>query len=202
MNKDEAILRTKYSRCDGTVICGQRNKYDYFSTPSYVVRALLETIKFEGRILDPCCGKGEISKLLKREGYKVKEIDIEAHKFGVGKKQDFLSYYRKVSNIVANPPFNIALEFIKHALDLAYKKVCIVTRLAFLETNLRHRELFMLYPPTSIMLFSRRIDFRPNGNLFGGGLASIWIIWDKEIRSKYTKFYWYNKKEVSRNGES
>ena len=183
------------SRLDSVLICGQRNqrnKHDYYSTPPYVMKALVDTINLNGLILDPCCGKGEMGKFFKSLKYKVVEIDINADNHGYGVKDDFLNFTSPVDNIVANPPFSHALEFIEHSLRLARKKVCMVTRLAFLETSKRHTKLFKVHPPATIILFSKRIDFRDNNNLFGGGFASVWVIWDQEHKSHKTNFVWYN----------
>ena len=46
-------------------------KNGFVETPSYVTNALLENETFEGNILEPCCGKGAISKVLKDAGYNV-----------------------------------------------------------------------------------------------------------------------------------
>lgn len=56
---------------------GKRKKQgDFYETPRWAIEALLKREGFDGVILEPCCGKDAISKVLEVYGYKVKSSDI------------------------------------------------------------------------------------------------------------------------------
>ncbi len=72
-----------------SIIIGKKDKEhvrDYYCTPPYATEQLLNRIKFKGKVLDPCCGKGEMTKILKKYGHDVSGFDLY---FG-RKKVDFL----------------------------------------------------------------------------------------------------------------
>ena len=46
-----------------------RHKNDFYQTPYNITRRLLEIEKFKGRILEPACGAGAITAVLKEAGY-------------------------------------------------------------------------------------------------------------------------------------
>ena len=50
---------------------GDRQKDDFYATPAASTEALLSVEKFDGRIWEPCCGQGHISKVLSAAGYEV-----------------------------------------------------------------------------------------------------------------------------------
>ncbi len=163
----------------------QKNRgkiYDFYRTPSYVTEQLLIREKFKGIILEPCCGDGAISKILENNNYYVVSSDIEANKHNYGKQKDFLEY-KSVSNIITNPPFTYATDFILHGLKIVKRKLAILARIALLETPKRYELIFKDYQPKCIYIFSRRINF--NGiDTFGGTLLICWYVWDKDYTGK------------------
>lgn len=56
---------------NGTV----RRLQDYYATPGWVTEGLLQKERFWGRVWEPACGAGYISKILKSEGLKVFSSD-------------------------------------------------------------------------------------------------------------------------------
>lgn len=170
----------------------QKNKgkiYDFYKTPSYATKQLLLRENFKGIILEPCCGDGAISKVLREDDYYVISSDIEANKYNYGKQKDFLSY-SSASNIITNPPFTYATDFILHGLKIFKNKLAILARIALLETSKRYELIFSKYPPKCLYIFSKRINF--NGiDTFGGALLTCWYVWDKDYRDK-TYIDWIN----------
>lgn len=76
----------------------------FVQTPEKITEILLKEENFEGDILEPCCGKGAISKVLLSHGYSVKSSDI--HEYGYGEKKDVFKLQGMYDNIITNPPFN------------------------------------------------------------------------------------------------
>lgn len=155
-----------------------RESQDFYPTPEYATRSLLSIEKFEGSIWECACGDGAISKLLPKEN-KVISSDLVDRGYGeVG--IDFLKENRKVDNIITNPPYKLAQEFIEHSLKCANKKVVMLLKLNFLEGQKRY-DFFKSTPLRSVYVFSKRLSF-DKGNEKGKGsglLAYAWYIWEQ-----------------------
>ena len=87
---------------------------DWYPTPAWGTEALLKYETFEGNILEPCCGDGSMSKVLKTTGNTVISSDLVDR--GYGEVKDFFEVTNKYDNIVTNPPYNIASKILDHAL--------------------------------------------------------------------------------------
>lgn len=92
----------------------------------------------------------------------------------------------RADNIITNPPFKSAQKFIEKALTIATKKVVILQRLAFLESKERYK-LFTTTPLKCIYVFSKRLNFYPNGindKKKSGMLAFAWFVWEQGYNKK------------------
>ncbi len=165
---------------------------DFYVTPAWGTRALLKHETFSGVILEPCCGNGAMSEVLKEHGNKVVSSDL--HDRGYGKVADFFSFKKSIDNVVTNPPFNIAEEIFTHAFALAEKKVCLLLRTAFVESVGRYERIFSKTPPQRILVFTKRLSIYPEGvKQTGGGTTSYsWFVWDKGYQPPggYTQMIW------------
>jgi len=99
---------------NGVSIAGRKrfDLSDFYETPSWATQELLRFEKFEGGILEPACGLGAISRELEAKGYEVRSQDLEDRGYGTG-NIDFLKQGDSADNIVTNPPFSKALEFVQ-----------------------------------------------------------------------------------------
>jgi hypothetical protein len=84
-----------------------REGRDFYATPDWVTKALLQHVSFRGPIWEPCCGDGAMSTVLAAYRYKVVSTDIAERGFGTS-GIDFLTC-RTVPggcrSIVTNPPY-------------------------------------------------------------------------------------------------
>lgn len=161
----------------------ERHPQDFYRTPAPCTKELVYREQFDGLIWEPACGDGAISQVLLDEGYAVTSSDLHDRGFG-NSGINFLESASRCDNIVTNPPYKIAQEFIEHALKQADKKVAMLLKLNFLEGQKR-RVFFKKHPPTRIYVFSRRISFN-RGDEDGNGaglLAYAWYVWDIGSRS-------------------
>lgn len=172
----------------------ERQPEDYYATDPKAVTLLLGLEKFKGPILEPCCGEGHISKVLLENGFKVKSFDLVDR--GFGKVQDFLSdevsYWK--GDIITNPPYKLANEFLNKALQIVPngRKVAMFLKVQFLEGKQR-KAFFKKYPPKKIWVSSSRLKCGMNGD-FGGAnstLAYAWFIWEKGYQGE-TTLDWFN----------
>ena len=166
------------------------NGHDFYPTPKWATHALIEYEKFQGDIWECACGDGEMSNVLENIGT-VYSSDLYDRGFG-DSGIDFTTSERKASNIITNPPYNSAENFVHKGVELANKKFALLLRLAFLEGGNRQRTIFAQYPPSRIWVFSERITFYPkNVEKKGGGTTAYgWFIWDKDASSK-TEVNWF-----------
>ena len=89
-------------------------------------------------------------------------------------------------DIITNPPYKYAKEFVKHALDTSSigTKVAMFLKLTFLESKSR-KELFEKYPPKVVYVSSSRLQCARNGDFteyskgVGTAVAYAWFVWEK-----------------------
>lgn len=90
-------------------------------------------------------------------------------------------------DIVTNPPYKYAQEFIEHALNILPegKKACMFLKVQFMEGKSR-RKLFDSQPPKRIWVSSSRIQCGRNGIFKGSMVAYAWYIWEKGYKGETT----------------
>lgn len=157
---------------------------DWYVEPAWAVDALINAEPFKGLIWDPACGAGNIPERFKAHGFDAVGSDLVYRNYGAPSSIDFLLEWRsideRVANIVSNPPYALAEEFIRHALTLTTCKVAMLLRLAFLEGQKRKR-LFESTPILRVLVFSERVSMPPGGlgvAAEGGAVAFAWFIWE------------------------
>ena len=125
-----------------------RADMDYYATEPRATELLCEIERFTGPILEPSCGEGHISRVLMAKGYEVVSRDLADR--GFGEVADFLSPENTEwgGDIVTNPPYAFAQEFVEKALAIIPegRKVAMFLKLTFLEGKKR-AALFENYPP-------------------------------------------------------
>ena len=165
---------------------------DWYVEPAWVVDALFAVERFEGVIFDTACGGGRIPERAKAAGYEAVGMDIADR--GYGMRGDFLLFERadgdeSIVNIVTNPPYSLTEQFVRHALSITTGKVAIITRLAFLESQVRRDGLFREHPPARVWVCSKRPSMPPGGTdvpAKGGSVAYAWFVWDRSYKGATT----------------
>lgn len=165
---------------------------DLYTTPQWAVAALLKRERFEGSILDPGCGKGDISKVLKATGHQdVTSVDI--YDWGYGTPNiDYLQFSEAFDNTIMNPPFSILGEFIVQALSNSKKKVAVFSRVSSLETKGRFSNIYKDKAPSRVYLFVNRVKCNKGGHDDGQSSAVFycWQVWDLTIDSNVSELHW------------
>lgn len=140
-----------------------REALDFYATDKRAIEELLNREKFKTTVYEHACGQGHIGKVLKEHGYEVKATDICYRGYGEEKEVDFFAVKENDLDIVTNPPYFCADQFIKHALEISKSgtKIAMLFRLAFLEGQKRY-ELFKKYPPERVYVFSKRLNCAKN----------------------------------------
>lgn len=126
-----------------------REENDFYATDPGAVVALLSLEKFSPRIWECACGQGHLSKEIELAGYETKSSDLIDRGYGqsgINFLSDTITHWD--GDIITNPPYKYAKEFIIKALSIIPdgKKVAMFLKVQFLEGKGR-RDLFKAYPP-------------------------------------------------------
>lgn len=172
----------------------EREQNDYYATDPVALELLLQKEQFSKNVWECACGEGHLSRVLEKNGYQVYSTDLIDRGYGTG-GVDFLAVNQKFDgDIVTNPPYKCAKEFVEHAIDVIDDghKVAMLMRLLFLEGKSR-RELFEKYPPKYVYVSSARINCAKNAdfNSEGSAVAYAWFIWEKGFNGE-TIVKWFN----------
>ena len=101
---------------------GVRQKDDYYATEPKAIELLLHEERFAPSVWECACGEGHLSKVLEKHGYHVVSTDLVYRGFGFPESVDFLQTNRLFDgDIITNPPYKYALDFVRKALDSVNK---------------------------------------------------------------------------------
>lgn len=154
-----------------------RVENDFYKTESGVMSKLLEVEKFGGRIWECACGDGTLVRELEEWGYDVYASDLIDRGCGVG-GVDFLECCREFDgDIITNPPFKYANEFILKGLELCDRKLAILGRLALLEDQWRYENVWKMGGLKRVLVSVKRLRFLGK---VASPHAHAWFVWDKE----------------------
>ncbi len=169
----------------------EREENDFYATDSLAIDYLLTKATLSPEIWECACGQGHLSKRLEELGYKVKSTDLINRGYGQG-GVDFLKATEVFDgDILTNPPYKYAKEFVEHALSLIPdgRKVFMFLKLQFLEGKGR-RELFdkgmlkTVYVSSSRILCAKNGDFEQMKAGGGSAVAYAWFEFEKGYNGK------------------
>lgn len=176
-----------------------RDSLDYFPTPPWATRALVEHVLIgpgwrrrqiaESVVWEPACGEDHMVRPLSE--YFREVIGTDVHDYGHEAVHDFLMPYlpRIVEArpgphfIITNPPFRLAQQFIERACEVAEQGVAMLVRSSFMEGVERYREIFSKRPPLVIAPFVERVPMH-KGRLDPKGSTATsyaWFVWPGQL---------------------
>lgn len=155
---------------------GIRVDFDLYRTPQWATEALMKREVFDGDVLEPACGFGDMSNVIKKYN-QCYERDIQ-------KGHDFLRCSDEFDNVITNPPYKYARQFVLQSKLVARKKIAMLCKLVFLESSSRY-EMFLDkdFPLKKVLVFCRRVNFLSEKDPKGeksSTMAIAWFIWDKK----------------------
>lgn len=198
---------------------------EWFIEEPFCWDLLLEKETFPGTVWDPCCGMGQSLMALERAGYKREHL-IGSDKVdritgnplawqGVAGRFDFLTadpeltgtFGLRRDSIVMNPPFGggaLALDFIRHALKLAQRKVAVIASAKILGSGERGQDWLGELRPTTIYWYSNRPTMPPGDKwlageierVSGGEIDYVALVWEVDCGGRIihpggrTEFDW------------
>lgn len=171
----------------------ERQNDDYYATDPNAIHKLCTVEKFSPIVWECACGGGHLVRALQENGYDVIASDIVDRGCPKTLILDFFDRDAWSADIITNPPYKFAKEFVEHALNIVDNgcKVAMFLKLTFLESKSR-KKLFEKYPPKRIWVFSERIQCAKNGNFElykQSGMTAVayaWFVWEKGFRGETT----------------
>lgn len=165
----------------------KREENDFYATNPKALILLLDKLKQDEVILNKkiwecACGKGHLSKELLNKGYEVVSSDLVDR--GYGEVKDFLKCNEVFDgDILTNPPFMLAEDFIKKSMILLKEgnKLILLLKIQFVEGQKR-KKLFekynikYVYAHSSRQQCSKNADFK---HLNATTQFYAWFIFEK-----------------------
>ncbi len=190
---------------------------DYFPTPPWATRALVELVLPElGLDLDgafvwePACGEGHMALVLAEYAARVFASDVHDYDLvlpgsrGCGAAQGVGSFIGegldviespagkggRIDWIITNPPFAKADEFALRALNEA-RFTALLLRSNWAETQERYEAIFRDRPPLAIAQFAERVPMTKGEwrPQSATATAYAWFVWRRGSRA-HTRFLW------------
>lgn len=174
-----------------------RSDLDFYETPFNDTLAFLNAsgwVPPSGVVWEPAAGNCALSVVLHERfpHHTIINTDIKMRDIPLDKEHDFLldsppSYVPGHVDIITNPPFSQAYEFVEKALDITDGDIIMLLRLAFLETT-RRRELFDKKHLKEVWVSSKRIHFsspslkqreKETGKKSNSGMAMAWFVFNR-----------------------
>jgi hypothetical protein len=164
-----------------------REENDYYATSPKAVELLLDVETFDKNIWECAAGEDHIANVLRKHGHIVWSTDI-IDRTGYTEIKDFLTSNEKFNgDIITNPPYKYAQDFVEHAIETVEtgNKVAMYLKLTFLEGKKRQR-LFKQRNLKTVYVMAGRMGCAKNGEFYNkeeqleqGAVAFAWFVWEK-----------------------
>lgn len=173
----------------------ERDEFDWYVEPRECSLALFRHENFFGKVWDPACGSGRIIEIAKYCGIEAVGSDIVTRSEYCEREIDFLggvASYPDFLNIVMNPPFKHAEEFVRKAIDIAPAsgKIAAILPIVWLAGFSSKRNWLPLSPLRKVFPISPRPSMPPGaviraGERPGNGTKDFcWLVWEKGYSGK------------------
>jgi len=159
-------------------IPNKQGSSDDFQTPEWAIKPLLPFLKRDWTIWECACGKGNLCRAFRKEGFNVVGTDML---YGF----DFLTNKPvQCDCIVTNPPYSIKQQFLERAYQLKTPFAFLLPLTTF-ETAKRQK-LFREHG-LEVIFFDNRINFEtPTGKRSRSWFATAWFTFGLNIGKEMT----------------
>jgi hypothetical protein len=153
----------------------KRDDRDYFQTPREAVLPMIPYLKKEWRIWEPCCGEGNILRVLC-------ENDFDAYGTDVLQGFDFFTTHRSYDAIFTNPPFSTADNWLEECYRRG-KPFALLLPIYMLGGK-RRQNMFRTHG-IQIYMLGERVRFKTPSGLQGRQssptLETAWFCWQMNL---------------------
>lgn len=171
----------------------ERESNDFYATDPESLEIFLkalerDNIKLHYDIWECACGQGHLSEVLKSKGYHVVSSDLINRGYGAYDVNFLENKLEWEGDILTNPPYKYAKEFVEKALEVTRQGAYVVMflKIQFLEGKDR-RKLFEKYPPKYVYVNSARQTCYINGdmsNKMSSASCYCWFVWENGFKGE------------------
>ena len=172
-----------------------RKDHDFYETPAFQTRALMARVPIRGYVLEPCAGRGAISRVFVKErpygsGPVIVNEPYQEHHwtlddttwssvYGEDATQPgpWMCSWPMVDWVVTNPPFNLAHLIIPLAFQHAQVGIAFLLRITWYEAAENRQEFLEAHPPDAIISLPR-YKYRKDKE-HGDSATTAWFVWLK-----------------------
>src|SRR5665213_387729 len=147
-----------------------RSPRDAYPTPRLFTEILLDRIRFEGSVLEPAAGRGDMLTVLLERYPQAEGRDINDD-------HDFFEEHDQFDNIITNPPFSRALDFVKHGISRSRKKLALLLPYYFIVAKSR-KDVLNTYATRLIVVSQRMQVEMPDGRTMNSVFNHIWCVFE------------------------
>lgn len=154
-----------------------RHPSDFYATPAEVTRALIHSpagMFLPHRVWEPACGDGAMAKVLLDDDFEVIATDLHDRGYGIAGVDFLKTLEMDCEWIATNPPFNLAFEFIRHALTFGVP-VAMLLKGSFWHTA-KAQTLFAEHTPAFVMPLTWRPVMVPERGK-SPTMEFAWTVW-------------------------
>jgi len=162
-----------------------RQKEDFYATNPKALNLFLEAFKekLNEPVWEPSCGQGHLAEELRKHGYDVLATDLVDRGYGTGGVNFFNVIADHPGDILTNPPFKCAENYVEKGMSVLEKgrKMFLFLKIQFLEGQKRN-ELFKKYPPKYVYCHSSRQLCAKDGKFEKYTSTTqfyAWYVWEK-----------------------
>lgn len=193
----------------------ERAGHDYYATSPLALELFSPHYPIAHKVFEPSCGEGHLSKWLVGHGHDVLSTDLVDRGYGFGGIDffkvggvDMFGDYQgtkllkewadgETFDILTNPPYNVSLKYVLHAIDLIPDDghVLMFLKTSWLEGKQRREQLFDVNPPRYLFQFSGRMVCAPNGDFdkmkkIDSAVAYAWYVFNKTNPERKCELKW------------
>lgn len=172
-----------------------REDNDYYATDPRALELFLDKFiedgeRFSDNIWECACGEGCLSKVLLRRGYNVLSTDLVNRGYkGTGIIDFTAARHFWNGDIITNPPYKYAKDFVLQALDNINNgnKAVFFLKCQFLEGQDRFKNIYKDNPPKYVYVHSSRQNCAKNGafdKYKSATLCYCWFVWQKGFKGE------------------
>jgi len=159
-----------------------RRLNDFYPTPAWATQALLQRFHLPAgsQVFEPCAGALDMATVLRDHHYvTTNDPDLTRATMYHRDARDgkFWDQFGRWDAIVTNPPFVIASDILRQALDHS-DHVAFLLRLTFLEPCEGRERLLVETPPRRLIVLPR-ISFTGDGGT--DSVTCAWFVWSSRV---------------------
>ena len=181
-----------------------RQLNNFYATHPSCTADILREEEFHKDVLEPFCGVGSMSEVIRQNGHNVLSYDIVDRGYGLVGDFYQVEFPRRKYDIITNPPYDNVIDVVLRCLDICKEKVALLMPLRYLSSGSRYNELYKKYPPKCVYVYQERIciaknaDFEKYNDAGANMEIYAWYIWERGYKGT-TELKWIsNQKAVTK----